>query len=814
MPTLVEMEFPFSGSESAAGSTAQASDMMWMENEFRANPCSESYGAEAGSDTADESTLSGSMLIAALQDMTKKSAFATQGLDTVFPVAREESRHGLHSPSRADTLKSNGNDSTLSCSTLVVALDTLADSGTAPRCVLEFHDSTNARNTDGDLARPNQMNTNLNAHEQEVMRDSMCSRTLDESYFAAIDLEQRAEHSVNADCSHNENMDVLGLHPRKERCKGPMEQEYSSRYQNFVNNKIRSFQTRHPSKLPDYRNMCLLERQNEQHRVLKLLQRLKIAPAGNDEDNAGINLDTNSHGKSDAHYLANSDNRLHSQGCDEHEKSEVMEMSLALLSPSSGTNAAIETLSTSSIEIARSRIHFDSPVDEKVDGFRKRMASVSGKRGTDMSRARMDEFDGCDRYPDQGDLCFEMIDTSTSRRLSPEGINHFSASQSPILPGGSSFSAEAPSPDAASVHRDISFGEKENEIEQPRRAPNDTIEETVSQETKVRWNSNSHGSLCEAVYLIDGRTAHFRPLAVQRSIKGRSPTQSFPDPTGSYDERTRRRLSRLFKWIQRQDSSPSGRGLILSLEYKQVMDTVLKLLLDSSSRQSLPLPRDSKAQTLIVSRSKEELEEWGRVLLEGSSFSVLNHAALPLRDRKMHATASKCSCYDIVLTTYDAIKSPDCTITVDTNGVASFNTNAPENGWHSCRSQTETLVCKKLSVLHQLVWRRVLFVDVVDKKCYLSKSGTARNEAARALSSESRYAIPVACQRIASSQTHTFLSLGRFIFVVGSPQSGTSLSALKKSDKDALASIGSVLHSGKESILDIFVDFHDASCIR
>jgi hypothetical protein len=103
------------------------------------------------------------------------------------------------------------------------------------------------------------------------------------------------------------------------------------------------------------------------------------------------------------------------------------------------------------------------------------------------------------------------------------------------------------------------------------------------------------------------------------------------------------------------------------------------------------------------------LEVWARVLREGCSLSVLNHATLPMKQRKTQHSAKKCAKYDVVLTTFDAMKSADVTTGVDDNGFALTKKVDVEGGWYSSRSSSQSSAvkhCKQLSVLHQVDWRR------------------------------------------------------------------------------------------------------------
>jgi len=214
---------------------------------------------------------------------------------------------------------------------------------------------------------------------------------------------------------------------------------------------------------------------------------------------------------------------------------------------------------------------------------------------------------------------------------------------------------------------------------------------------------------------------------------------------------------------------------ILSMQDQQIHDLVLKLLLeypstydnDTSSSNSNNNNNNSKdgplpGQTLVVARSKEDLEAWGQAFREGSAYSVLDHAALPLKDRKSPTTADKASRFDVVLTTFDALKANDVTVTLNEQGHTVYKKETTADGWFTSKSASQSVAAapsadddsdedddqqqpspqvtknKQYSVLHRLSWRRVVFCDILGRKCYLAKAGTARVQAATALGAQRR----------------------------------------------------------------------------
>eukprot|EP00581_Thalassiosira_minuscula_P012866 CAMPEP_0183718190 /NCGR_PEP_ID=MMETSP0737-20130205/11520_1 /TAXON_ID=385413 /ORGANISM="Thalassiosira miniscula, Strain CCMP1093" /LENGTH=114 /DNA_ID=CAMNT_0025947709 /DNA_START=66 /DNA_END=406 /DNA_ORIENTATION=- len=68
--------------------------------------------------------------------------------------------------------------------------------------------------------------------------------------------------------------------------------------------------------------------------------------------------------------------------------------------------------------------------------------------------------------------------------------------------------------------------------------------------------------------------------------------------------------------------------------------------------------------TLIVLRGKEDISQWEVALREYTSLSCINHAGMQSTLRKLATTAGKCAGFDVVLTTYDALKTKEATVPV------------------------------------------------------------------------------------------------------------------------------------------------------
>ena len=844
MPTLVEVETTCSQQESMGESTARPSELLWMKNEFRASASAteDSERHHLGDDASlasGDSTLSGTLLMEAMEEMRRmhqmrKNQRTTQQEtidDGTYRKTLNESmtdefqQQQPLSPSKHDRNEMSGSLHEKQLTGNANTSSALDTNDTFSRTMHEsYFERMSSQKQDNETPTRSNMswvktNENKNDLSEHTHNDAL-SRTLNESYFDR-QLSQKSPVSKSLKVSFT-------IPHRVDRKPGPMEQLYTNKYKEKIRQTIRSFQLSHPGKINDYGSMSPTQREKEQRHVLALLQRLKIAPLSSQEDDRPNPNELSCMSSKSQRYLKDDDKEMrleevknsmqdlsdtfHSAS---HSRDETMEKSVALLSPPTDTfvegpsNSMASHNSNESqdhkqspvskpespIEMTRAAVGYRSPADD-AERIRKRLASMSGKRGADQTRPRLEQsaIDWVEMhsYHETPSRTLEELDCSLAR----SGENKiFTASASPISPDGSG----PVTPGAFSSDHNISFGEEASD-KSPRRTSSDSIEESMIQGRRVHWNI--HGtplrSLTANVHLKDGKTAHFLPLDVEYNRRERRapPTQSFPDPFVGYSNRTHRRLGRLYKWIRSKDAVETGQGLVLSLKSGQLMDMVRKMLLDDHPIiESATEPTEMQGKTLIVARSKEDLLEWSRMLREGSALSVLNHSTLPLKERKAHATIAKCSHYDVVLTTFDAMKAPDSNIPLDGKGIASVKDQQRDDEWYTSRSQSESLQCKQLSVLHQLHWRRILFADILGKKCFLAKPGTSRHSAAVAFSSKSR-----------------------FVFVLGSPEKGASLTTLVKTNKDALLSMAAVLQLENASEANVLehslADFHDSSSYR
>lgn len=259
----------------------------------------------------------------------------------------------------------------------------------------------------------------------------------------------------------------------------------------------------------------------------------------------------------------------------------------------------------------------------------------------------------------------------------------------------------------------------------------------------------------------------------------------FKDPTSSFPSRVADRLNGAFEFMMKNEGEsttsaativyPDGygqqnAGLLLSLDLKQTMAVTSKLLLttmkvarshrNSKNRKIASTPSTANTApprggdylaggTLIILRAKEDIPTWEAALREYTSLSVISHNSLHAKERKNASAAAKFAVHDVVLTTYDLLKSKDATIPVDSIGKAILNSdskkNADEGGWLKTRgSETQSggeakQTCLHLTILHRLSWYRVIMMDCLGKRGYLTKPDTARFVAAKAVNSLSRF---------------------------------------------------------------------------
>eukprot|EP00536_Pseudo-nitzschia_multiseries_P005580 jgi/Psemu1/285876/fgenesh1_pg.107_\ len=429
-----------------------------------------------------------------------------------------------------------------------------------------------------------------------------------------------------------------------------------------------------------------------------------------------------------------------------------------------------------------------TPNDRKISNpfSRKREATTSGKRGADLRRSRHDYGE------DECDVSVRLGRLSVSPSASSPPKDLFITSQSPISPR---LTYRSPDVNDGNDYYGDDYGgrmslgidsdsRRESNLRKSRTKSDLTNDSLATNTPPIRYRSDkgkrrAFREVPVNIALKKGATFHLEKIAVKRTERFESkPVTSksrqtkpmkrhrlvnFPDPLVRYGSRTRRALKEMYSWI---------------------IDLSLKLLLsdyaekpEESDRKKVQSPSVLRGNTLVVLRAKEDSTNWENALREGTGCSVLNHASLPLSERIRASTSEKACLYDVVLTTYDAMKSPDVAIPLSTKGRAIVTKPKTDGGWHTTRGSQEDhqihRQTKQLSILHRIQFKRIIFVDTLGRRSYLAKSGTARAVASIAITSSS----------------------SRLVFFEETEVDGSNaLLALRKSDKRAFQSVSSVLH--------------------
>jgi hypothetical protein len=598
------------------------------------------------------------------------------------------------------------------------------------------------------------------------------------------------------------------------RIKGSKEEHYTRNYERYVSYVIADFRRLHPDKLREYISLSPSEKEREQERINALLARLgvptttvqhcrarldpdsRVALAETSRDSSATRLGSDhtdsltdqpiretvvlSQQENDSSgtllsrenvdadlHECNQSSPLLSPESEVHELAARMSQSMALMSPSSGDVAmsparasqppADSDSSTSSVELVRrNKSRRSSPSSHLYESptittnRSKRLASASGKRGTDLSRLKID---------DDSFISFDASIIRTSEMIaSPSQLlcSSIKSPESPLF-----HASQSP------IRDDFSSTEKSRVEVQPSRlqvfedqqSANDTLQShdnTTNYRRKVKWNEESFLQEIPAnVHLKEGAPFRMKPLRVGRpqqqagdnAGRRRQIYVSIPDPLQSYEGTLRKKVKAVYAWIKERDFLSDGEdivnsGLLFSMSERHIIDVTMKLCIKHPSNHNLSDMIDEvvRGGTLIVARTKEDLEDWQISLRECTSFSVLNHATMSLEERKRTSTANRCAGYDVVVTTFDALKSKDITTPLDHIGHVVHEKIGYQDGWYSARSSRSEAPgrCEQLSVLHQINWRRVIFVDALGRKSFLAKMGTARAVASVALCASSR----------------------------------------------------------------------------
>ena len=572
---------------------------------------------------------------------------------------------------------------------------------------------------------------------------------------------------------------------------GPNQQLYEENYKDLVSKAVDDCRKRFPGKIPNYKELSSEQQRTEQERVLHLLERLQLGGRQAGDKNVEMCTTPKIREQGSSRCPSTSQKKTLSFAMNESEvlfspepeqNDDAMETSVAFLSPIPQREATTpdtnERPAISPVEISRAAARFSSPQiakDDESDAFRKRMATTSGKRGTDTSRRK--------RADDS-----EALPTMEYNSPQPK---IFTASQSPIhsdTDDGEDNPRRLRTRDESdedssitSLGSNISFG---NDIVEDPDDTFDSIEESA-------LNSRPPlGPVGNTVHLKAGASVHFRPLTTKRRRpKTKVLTQTFPDPLECYSGKSFDKMKSTYKWLQRRLKSKSiPGGVVFSLSEQKIIDLSMKLAFEvveacyESEVSSQSITSDPIiGQTLIVVRERESLAEWKSAFREGSNLGVICHCELPLKERRSVSTATKCSKYEVVLTTFDALSAADSNVVVgDEEGVAVVIQNQDQHGWLQGRGSSQSDIsnnCRKLSILHRLKWKRVLFIDTLGRKSYMAKPGTSRNKAASVLAAESRV-----------------------LFFAKVDDSPSGFAELLKSDKKALSGVAEVLHTDWERV--------------
>jgi hypothetical protein len=405
------------------------------------------------------------------------------------------------------------------------------------------------------------------------------------------------------------------------------------------------------------------------------------------------------------------------------------------------------------IEVARSKLYdlsghasYDSPTatTPRAELQRKRTATTSGKRGTDTSRTRS-----------SGVPLSYGLPLAASDQSKP-----FILSTSPIVPYQRHHHERASCSETPNRHQlivdqdsfgpqdvplgDSSLSDRSVQANQAVALDDDSILLTstptiIGGRQPLRNTSNRFD-----VRVREGASFHLQPLETRPARQ-----EYFPDPFHIYDgSKLLPRMLRILSKLCRREASvalkPSltARAIVLSMDMPDIHRLLLKLALEDIPSSSDSTTTPNRGGTLVVARERAQLEDWSRTLREGSSLRVLNHSTLPVVQRKTRSTAESCCKFDVVLTTYDCLKSADVTVNLDANGHVLINDASRAGEWvssHTTPFHVEGVNYKQLSVLHCLCWKRVVFLDTVGRKSFLCKAETGRAFATRALNSRCRF---------------------------------------------------------------------------
>jgi len=472
---------------------------------------------------------------------------------------------------------------------------------------------------------------------------------------------------------------------------------------------------------------------------------------------------------------------------------------------------------------------------------KKRLASTSGKKGADMQRFRphQDGFiESLSLFDEGRGMSFDGI-KSPSMDNTSRSISMLIGSQSPISRclsncpptpttsktiaaqqqqqqqmGGSVRKSQLK--ENTSFPNDCEVSLQSNDVQSntsKRMDANDTIQSYGNVSFMHQGHKNKSGKANKLISLKNDNFFRMQPLDMKYRAKishGKNAAvkhteEQFPDPLNFFTARVADRLRIVSEWIQKKEiedisrscnvynnisitSIPvsegrcAGRGVLLSLSVPQSRSITLSLIAFCGARVESIVDKKISGGTLIVARDKSELDDWEQQFREHSPWSVFNHGGLSPVARKRLSIA-KLSGYDVVITTFDALKAKELTAAVDQFGVATFDKQTNEKGWYSINNGNNSSRNNiMLTHLHGITWFRILIFDCLGKGSYIMKAQTARAVAAKALRADKR-----------------------FIFFNKLPDTSKGLPQKLKDNKKQLNSIASALHIPEKHSAEIII---------
>jgi hypothetical protein len=533
---------------------------------------------------------------------------------------------------------------------------------------------------------------------------------------------------------------------------------FEQRYESRMTRLMQDFSNEHPNVLIDFDSLSKEQQMKHVRTATAIWMRFQNINH-NTNHSSYYNLTQTRNDKETTQTDNNSNNN------NNNNNSNSQDVSIALLSPLTTSNHSHEkemddSSFVESVEQVRRRkesssnhaVLFSTP-DSTLRTCRphKRWASTSATKGADKTRPRRNSQNVAPLLP-SSDCGSSPPYHDMSSDMSSADMFLFTASQSPIghdttkLHLSNSFKL-SPDNDDNDHHNNGSLQEIMTRKQSSQRfhSLHDTIPTMTSQEYHYYYRGGSAVHVQQRpvhVSLKESATFSIKPLQVQQGGTTNKRGECFADPLAKYQVKDQRRLTTVLQWMrEREKGKPFPSGVVFFMPLAQTAHVILTLVWNQ------PPPAWHSTQlrgsTLMVTRSKQQLQLFASAFREGSALSVLNHADLPLSDRTRSKNATMCCNFNVVLSTFDALMSKDVAVALDENGHVVVGQDK-DDGWLSSRScstqEVDAIHVEKFSILHLIEWQRVIYVDQLGRKSYLAKSGTLRAKAATALNADSRFA--------------------------------------------------------------------------